>query len=402
MSALLDIVSVSALIAVVGCAYEPSPTPTELWGEDPVEQPDDRPDYRTHYSPLDCSAAGALAPEAIPYHYGTSDSGFGLNAAAAVSRPMTPTWYPALQVAREARERVRPRPSWSSGRERDDLGFGMARIPIWGNYAGDGGVDCWQTAVTFNGALERNEIKCSWYGKASQELHDAMVKELGPAFRIRQTRRETRAEATSIYPRVACNAQRHRADALGPILRAEITTTEMAAAYELLMSPTANIDIGYSCSNSATPEGARAIGRIARRRDLLRNVLRGPNPEARFYAAGVLLTWRYVVDEDWKAIDALEALPIDLDTCSGCIGEHWPSSELFANFALPTDEPYYKWLIWRRYGWLNSMPTLTSPLARMSPVSVKSSTCTTRGGRERCPSVSDTFTTTRSPWSSAR
>lgn len=100
--------------------------------------------------------------------------------------------------------------------------------------------------------------------------------------------------------------------------------------------------------------------------------------------ARVLPPMSWKIDREWD------------DLGFGCTGERYPSSVLFANFALPDEEPGARRL-WEHYGTVTAIPTFSSPLARTSPLSVKSSTCTTRDGRARCPSASDTLTTTSSP-----
>ena len=56
----------------------------------------------------------------------------------------------------------------------------------------------------------------------------------------------------------------------------------------------------------------------AGRFDLLRCVLRGPNAEARAYAAHALLERQLANADDSAAIETLARLPLPLTTCAGC------------------------------------------------------------------------------------
>jgi hypothetical protein len=86
------------------------------------------------------------------------------------------------------------------------------------------------------------------------------------------------------------------------------------------MSPQEVLAVGTKCGEGGEPpagaEEVRAL-RSSRRFDLLRNVLRGPNPEARVYALKVLRQME-VSAGDRTAIEAVSALPVKITTCSGC------------------------------------------------------------------------------------
>jgi hypothetical protein len=59
--------------------------------------------------------------------------------------------------------------------------------------------------------------------------------------------------------------------------------------------------------------------RRARRLDLIRNVLRGPNPEARFYAMTAIERLRAATPEDRAVFTRIKALPIKITNCTGCM-----------------------------------------------------------------------------------
>ena len=79
--------------------------------------------------------------------------------------------------------------------------------------------------------------------------------------------------------------------------------------------------VGFSCGLSAHETEEHVAVRTleeAGRFDLLRNVLRGPNAEARILAARSLLAHLPLDPSDAATISALEAMPQKVETCSGC------------------------------------------------------------------------------------
>ena len=74
--------------------------------------------------------------------------------------------------------------------------------------------------------------------------------------------------------------------------------------------------------------------RSARRFDLLRNVLRGPNPEARVYALKALRETG-ASTSDRAAIEAVSALPLKIRACSGCDYSHGTIVEALKELATP-------------------------------------------------------------------
>ena len=112
--------------------------------------------------------------------------------------------------------------------------------------------------------------------------------------------------------------------ALGTVPATEVPS-ELAPAFELLTSPYEQLVIGRNCSyTGAPPPGAVEIRAIvaAGRFDLVRLVLRGPNPEGRVWAAHALLERGALDDADRRAIETLRALPLEIECCDGCEFEH--------------------------------------------------------------------------------
>src|SRR4029079_11851038 len=92
-------------------------------------------------------------------------------------------------------------------------------------------------------------------------------------------------------------------------------------AYARLMSPQEELAVGTNCGEGGEPPaGAKETKSLssARRFDLLRNVLRGPNPEARVYALKALEQAGAAGAPERAAIEAVRALPAKVRACGGC------------------------------------------------------------------------------------
>jgi hypothetical protein len=98
------------------------------------------------------------------------------------------------------------------------------------------------------------------------------------------------------------------------------------------MSPLEELAVGSSCGFvGASPRGrdATLTLRSAGRVDLLRNVLRGPNPGARVYAAKALTKLGALRPEDANVVKSLTSASTRIVTCSGCMFMTGSSAEAF-------------------------------------------------------------------------
>ena len=103
--------------------------------------------------------------------------------------------------------------------------------------------------------------------------------------------------------------------------RPESPPGELEEAYRTLLDPFETLWVGTACGFTALPPHGREQTQAlvgAARFDLLRCVLRGPNPEARAYAAHALLERGAEDAADAAAIETLARLPLRLIVCAGC------------------------------------------------------------------------------------
>ncbi len=101
--------------------------------------------------------------------------------------------------------------------------------------------------------------------------------------------------------------------------------TELADAWRTMTDPFVALDVGNRCGfvGSPTPGFLCAKAFVeAGRFDLLRSILRGPNPEARVFAGHALIEHGPLdaADASAIAIAKLAALPLQLRVCEGCVG----------------------------------------------------------------------------------
>jgi hypothetical protein len=93
-------------------------------------------------------------------------------------------------------------------------------------------------------------------------------------------------------------------------------------AFEVLMSPLSVLSIGDFCGDGGDiPEGTQAIQHLtlAGRFDVIKAVLRGPNPEGRAHAALSLIRHNQLTDDDMRVINKLSKDETPLETCEGCL-----------------------------------------------------------------------------------
>jgi hypothetical protein len=206
-----------------------------------------------------------------------------------------------------------------------DLGFGVARNE---QRVGAGYLSCTITSVTHERALASMKIWCWTSVTNLEQTRPIIERALGPGFK-RDDRSATSYAAYRTDYEFPDTKQRLRAaldQRLGPLLPATVPA-ELAPAYATLMSPEEKLAVGDTCGDGASPaEGAsetKAL-RSARRIDLLRNVLRGPNPEARVYALEALRKLRALDAADRSIAERLAAAPLKVTTCSGCIYDKEP------------------------------------------------------------------------------
>jgi hypothetical protein len=218
---------------------------------------------------------------------------------------------------------------WENAKvEETDLGLGLRRRQ---RRAGGGHLSCDATAVAFEGALTSMRVSCWGALNKPKAVVEIIERSLGAGFRrvpVPGAIGYVTYRADYEFPPGSEKVRAMLDRRLGPLLPVQVPP-DLAAAYARLMSPQEELAVGTNCGEGGEPpagaEEVKAL-RSSRRFDLLRNVLRGPNPEARVYALKALRQTG-VSAGDRAAIEAVSALPLKITTCSGCAYFHATTSE---------------------------------------------------------------------------
>jgi hypothetical protein len=206
-------------------------------------------------------------------------------------------------------------------KDESDFGFGVRSqsASIEGGY-----VTCGVALGTHDDALEGLQLTCTARLHDTPEVVLATLKEaLGPAFTVQSV--PVYFMASVEYTRASEHAARALLDqTLGPLdpIAEDKLTAEVLAAYRRLMSPVESLVVGYECGIvGTTPPGAAAEFTLQseKRVDLLRNVLRGPNPGGRMYAFRALTRLKALRAEDEAVVKALSSTETPVQTCHGCM-----------------------------------------------------------------------------------
>ena len=159
-------------------------------------------------------------------------------------------------------------------------------------------------------------------GSSSGVLWNVLDTRYGkPSFRVERAR-----------PELGVALQQRIHAALGGAPASE-PPAELAEAYRTLMDPLEVLAVGTSCGFiGSTPRGYAYAGWIRRagRFDLLRSILRGPNPEARVFAASALIAEDALDAAEAAVIGTLARLPVQITMCSGCVGSRGSWQEALA------------------------------------------------------------------------
>jgi len=204
-----------------------------------------------------------------------------------------------------------------------DLGLGIERTSIQtlGGY-----VRCEIVVASSQDRLLVGRFSCSANLDAPEITGPIVESALGSGF-VRSPSDKPKHFAAIATEEFADTMAKARADLdreLGPLSRVEPTPDPSAppwSAYQTLMSPLEDLVLGSRCGVAAdVPRGRSEITtlRLLKRIDLIRTVLRGPNPAARVYAKRALVELAAVSPVDQAIIDRLATLPVSLRRCSGC------------------------------------------------------------------------------------
>jgi hypothetical protein len=184
-----------------------------------------------------------------------------------------------------------------------DLGFDLTRRDIHSSES-----NCDITLVFYKGVLAHVQQRCSEQGDVAAPVSHPQ----GKAARARLD------------------------DELGTLVAVSGTPAELAA-YETLAGPGALV-FGSGCGIAGTQtEGAAARDVLVRdqRDDLLRNALRGMNPAGRAFAMQGLEARGKLDQTDNAVVNKLAGLPIQIETCGGCLYGHSTSNAIFSSSRRP-------------------------------------------------------------------
>jgi hypothetical protein len=207
----------------------------------------------------------------------------------------------------------------ASTEEDRDIGFGARRLrlAVYGGYT-----TTWVTIVSWDGGVGPLEAFCHEEAEVWAALRDrikAEYKGRGPE-----------VGDTGLRVRLGARAdpegfRRERNRVLGPPLAID-PHPSLEEAYLLLWSPTSDIVYGrMQGEGGEPPEGRNAVERILGHEQgpaLLDDILRGPNPEGRLYAAEALLRLEKKglrLDEQVrKSIDWIRESGVKIHVARGC------------------------------------------------------------------------------------
>ncbi len=200
-----------------------------------------------------------------------------------------------------------------------DRGYGLSLAK--GTLSGGYGY-CDVAIALYQEALVAVGVRCSWHEdlwpRIERFVTDALNR-LPATMRLKQDGR--RAAATWWSTDGRARARATVAQVLGPTTVVHVPT-ELAEAYQVLTDPTSELIVGHFCGHPGDiPAGRSEMGDLvnAKRRDLLRNVLRGLNPEGRVYGALGLSRLEPVDPADAATIAKLRESELTVLSCVTCM-----------------------------------------------------------------------------------
>lgn len=259
-------------------------------------------------------AALAGAEEALDEEWVASDVAAARRVAGALSETKLPTFLEKLGSASTEEDR--------------DIGFGARRLrlAVYGGYT-----TTWVTVVSWDGGVGPLEVSCHeeaevWAGirdriKAEYKGHEPEVGDTGLRVRV-----GAQADPEGF--------RRERNRVLGPPLAID-PHPSLEEAYLLLWSPTSDLVYGWMHGEGGDPPpGRNAVERILGHEQgpaLLDDILRGPNPEGRLYAAEALLRiekkGRKLGEQVRKSIDRVRKSGVKIHVARGCEVSWEPAAE---------------------------------------------------------------------------
>jgi hypothetical protein len=207
----------------------------------------------------------------------------------------------------------------SSTEEDREIGFSARRLrlALYGGYT-----TTWVTVISWNGGVGPIEVRCHEEAEVWAEIKDRIAAEYEGRDPVLD---ETGLRLKIGRPAEPAGFLDERRKVLGDPLKIE-PLPELLEAYLLLWSPLSDLTYGKMYGeDGAPPPGRDAMERILAHEQgagILDDILRGPSPEGRVYAAeGLLrLEWkgRKLDERTRKDIDWARKSDVKIRVCRGC------------------------------------------------------------------------------------
>jgi hypothetical protein len=208
----------------------------------------------------------------------------------------------------------------ASTEEDRDIGFGARRLrlAVYGGYT-----TTWITVVSFDGGVGPLEIDCH---EGDTEVWAALRDRIKAEYKGQEPEMGDRGLRLRVGARADPEGfRKERNKVLGPPLAID-PHPSLEKAYLLLWSPTSDLVYGWMHGEGGDPpEGRDAVERILAHEQgesLLDDILRGPNPEGRLYAAEALLRLekkgRRLGEQVRKDIEWVRKSDVKVHVARGC------------------------------------------------------------------------------------
>jgi hypothetical protein len=218
----------------------------------------------------------------------------------------------------------------SKPEDHTDLGFGLTAAT---HTLVGGHVSCWIRVASIADEFVSVDANCPTTSKDWSKIAPIVQEALGPEFVAKGDGYGASMNAHYPFPESKAKLQSALAKELGPTQTLDVPE-ELQKSYEILASPLDRLVVGTACGVAGSPPlGAKETLMLekAGRLDLLRNVLRGPNPEGRVYAAQALRRHQPLTPDDASVIEKIRTQPTIIFGCSGCMPMNAPAAQVLGD-----------------------------------------------------------------------
>lgn len=219
------------------------------------------------------------------------------------------------------------------GVRKTDLGFGYERRIA---QIGGGFTSCSITGVSHDDAFVDLHASCSSSANADETraIAPTLTTAFGPAWTFDPAWSGS-WNVDYTFPAAQADARAALDKELGVLTPVDASKlpADIAKAYALLMSVKEEVIVGGHCGAGGVMPEAKTASELlaaAHRDDLLRNVLHGPNPGSRVYAARALTMMDAMTAADLALAKKLADDKTEITTCYGCVITQISSAEAYA------------------------------------------------------------------------